>query len=260
MGALETLWVNLTDIPTLGIQFLWRHAAFAAGADTTKVNVPGIGNVHLRCDQSDASVFRQVFRYLEYDTDDLDGASKRIYGRYTELIESGKTPVIVDAGANIGAASIWFKKKYEKAAIVAVEPEPGNFEVLKKNTEHIPGISTLAAAIGSESGFVSITNEGQGWSATTERATDGVPIVTMDEAFKSVPGGSPFIAKIDIEGFESDLFSHNLGWLEQVYVVFIEPHDWRYPGRMLSQTFQRATAAHDFELYIIAENLVYVRI
>lgn len=260
MGMLNKILVNLADIPTFGPQFLWRHSAFFTKAATTTVNARGVGRVHLRCAQSDASAVRQVFRYLEYDTDFIEPLGKRIRDRYSGILQSGKTPVIVDAGANIGAASLWFAKKYDRSAIVAIEPEPGNFEILKRNTEHLPRIRLIAAAVGSEAGFASVTNESHGWSATTERAAAGVPIMTMGDAFASVPDGVPFIAKVDVEGFESDLFSRNLDWLADVYVVFIEPHDWKSPGEMLSRTFQRAMAAHDFELYIMAGNLVYVRV
>ena len=69
-----------------------------------------------------------------------------------------------------------------------------------------------------------------------------------------------FIAKIDIEGFEKDLFSSNLGWIDRAEMVIIEPHDWMLPGQQSSATFQRAMGSRDFELFISGENLIYVRV
>jgi hypothetical protein len=81
----------------------------------------------------------------------------------------------------------------------------------------------------------------------------------MAEALAMVPNGTLFIAKIDIEGFEGDLFSDNIGWLKDVYAVYIEPHDWLLPGKATSRNFQRAMGDLDFEIYISGENLLYVR-
>jgi hypothetical protein len=117
----------------------------------------------------------------------------------------------------------------------------------------------LHAAVGCTSGFVSVHTLGLGWGSRTARAETGVPIITMANAFRQVDNGCPFMAKIDIEGFEYDLFSENLDWLNDVHVIFIEPHDWLMSGKRTSQTFQKAMAQHDFEIFIRGENLVYVR-
>ena len=43
--------------------------------------------------------------------------------------------VIIDAGANIGLASIWFASKFPEARILAIEPEKSNYELLVRNVE-----------------------------------------------------------------------------------------------------------------------------
>jgi len=78
----------------------------------------------------------------------------------------------------------------------------------------------------------------------------------MAEAFGM---GVPFIAKIDIEGFESDLFSANTQWLADTFVVFIEPHDWLLPGKCTSRSFQAAMGEEDYEIYLSGEILTYIR-
>jgi hypothetical protein len=75
-----------------------------------------------------------------------------------------------------------------------------------------------------------------------------------------VPNAQVFIVKIDIEGFEADLFSANLDWLDLADVVIIEPHDWMLPGQGSSRTLQVAMAARPFEVLLSGENLIYVRI
>lgn len=168
--------------------------------------------------------------------------------------------MIVDAGANIGAASLWFKNRYPASAVVAIEPEPGNFGVLSKNAGFKDRLAAIQAAIGSEDGFVAVKDGPLGWATRVERASQGLPIITMDRAFETVENGVPFIAKIDIEGFEKDLFSKNTGWLADTFVVHIELHDWLFPGKGTSLPFQKAIAQHDFELYIAGEILTCVRV
>ena len=66
--------------------------------------------------------------------------------------------------------------------------------------------------------------------------------------------------KVDIEGFEADLFQGDLGWLDTAEVVIIEPHDWMMPGAGTSRNFQKAMLDRDFEMVISGENLVYLKV
>lgn len=47
------------------------------------------------------------------------------------------TPRIIDGGSHIGMATLYFKDRYPKAKITCFEPDPRNFELLIKNTEHL---------------------------------------------------------------------------------------------------------------------------
>jgi hypothetical protein len=78
----------------------------------------------------------------------------------------------------------------------------------------------------------------------------------MEDAFIE---GEPFIAKVDIEGFEADLFSDNTDWIAKTFVVFIEPHYWMMPERGTSRSFQAAMGREDFEIYLAGEMLTYIR-
>jgi hypothetical protein len=82
-------------------------------------------------------------------------------------------------------------------------------------------------------------------------------MITVEDAFGLSGGDSPFIIKIDIEGFEKELFANNTKWIERSQVVIIEPHDWMTPGT--SRSFRLAMDQHPFEVVIRGENLLYVR-
>jgi FkbM family methyltransferase len=224
---------------------------------TTDLNLGRFGTITIRPHDSDYTIVRQVFRDRQYD-----GLPESVHTDLRKtceaLVQSGRAPVIVDGGANIGLASIWFATAFPAAKIVAVEPERGNLAILRRNVSGNRQIEIREAALGAETGFVAVVSEGSSATVTTERATEGCPVITIDDAVASVPNGVPFIVKIDIEGFEQDLFGSNLDWIDRTGVIFIEPHDWRFADRVTSESFQRAMGARRFALYISGENLVYV--
>lgn len=245
---------------------LFQHFGFSAfnrfqagQKSVTALSMKGVGRLHLRLADSDFAAFRQVFVNREYDLEVLGQTQARVQARYQAIVDSGKTPVIIDAGANVGAASLWFARTFPKAAIVAIEPDPDNAKLLRLNTAGAPQVIVQEAAIAGERGNVSLDNNGAGWAVTTVRTeTGGLAAITMEDAVATVPDGVPFIAKIDIEGFEADLFAGDLAWIDRMTVVMIEPHDWLFPGRKTSRSFQSAMGDRDFDLFISGENLIYV--
>ncbi len=73
------------------------------------------------------------------------------------------------------------------------------------------------------------------------------------------PNARLFIVKIDIEGFERDLFSEGTDWVSDPTVIFLELHDWLFPGKFSSANAQRAMLAQNREMLISGENLVFIR-
>jgi FkbM family methyltransferase len=248
----------MRDVAAFGPRFLLRHLPRVTGAYTAAVHIPGVGPIHLRSGESDVTAVRQIFLHSEYEL--REAIYARVAARYAEIMNSGRKPVVVDAGANIGAASLFFRKTFPGTAIVAVEPDPENLPVLRLNLEGRQDMFVVPAAIGCRDGLAKIEDHGQGWSSRTKRAGSGVPVTTMADAFARVKDGVPFIAKIDIEGFESDLFAENTDWLNEVYMVAIEPHDWLLPGERTSRAFQVAMGQLEFEIFVSGGNLIYVRV
>jgi FkbM family methyltransferase len=260
MSALRNIAREVRDGWQLGMGFPLRHLSRVLGRKLHVTKVKGAGTVHLRTGSSDAEVFVQIFRRKEYDL--AEPQLTRILQSYQNILNANVRPIIIDAGANVGAASIWFAKKFPQAAIVAVEPESENAEMWRLNTRSLPNVTLVEAAIGSESGSVSLTNPAnEAWAVRTLRSDDGgIAVRTISQIVQEVPQPSRlFLVKIDIEGFEDDLFANNVEWLNDVEVVIIEPHDWLFPGGGKSRNFQVAMANHNFEILISGENLVYVK-
>jgi hypothetical protein len=58
-------------------------------------------------------------------------------------------PVIVDVGSNIGLAILFFKRLYPSSTVIGFEPDPGAFEVLKRNIadDRLRGVQVLNGAV-----------------------------------------------------------------------------------------------------------------
>lgn len=109
------------------------------------VQAPGIPHpVHVRVRSSDIRVFYRILVTPEW--------------------EHPKSPrVIVDAGANIGLTSVFYANKHPGAKIFAIEPEPSNFELLKKNTASYTNVVRIQAALLRENEPVGIFDPGAGF-------------------------------------------------------------------------------------------------
>lgn len=114
------------------------------------------------------------------------------------------------------------------------------------------------AAIDREAGFVSVDSAVTAYTVTATRADTGSRVVTVDDCFAMVEG-EMFAVKVDVEGFEDDLFAANTGWLDRVALVYIEPHDHIFPDRGTSRNFQAEMGRRNFDLLIRGENLIYSR-
>ena len=74
----------------------------------------------------------------------------------------------------------------------------------------------------------------------------------------------PFIIKIDIEGFENELFSKNYDWINKFDIIIIEIHDWMLPGEANSFNFFNALVENmntdnKRDLIISGENLISIK-
>jgi predicted O-methyltransferase YrrM len=92
----------------------------------------------------------QMFESQDYSFDRLRRGSE-LRALYEAIAGTGKQPLILDAGANIGASVVYFHLAFPAAHIVALEPARNNFEVLKQNMTGIQ-VDARCEAIGAVSG------------------------------------------------------------------------------------------------------------
>lgn len=208
--------------------------------------------------RADIGVIQQIFESQDYAIERFQRGAE-IRAAYDAIVSLGRTPLIVDAGANIGASVVYFALMYPAAHLVAVEPEQNNFDLLLRNVAGLD-VDSRRAAIGSTTEPLYLTDPGQGeWGYRTAKHGDGVPVPVCAAANlveeKTSRGYQPYIVKIDIEGGEQDLFSGNVGWIDVFPLLIVELHDWLLPRSGSSRNFLRCMAERDRDFVYYGENI-----
>lgn len=122
--------------------------------------------------------------------------------------------VILDIGANIGSAALFYKSIYQSAEIHCFEPIPTNFDVLQKNTENLSNSYIHNVALSSKEEKIEMIaspdkNNVGGWSIYQRGATGSEQKIDVEAKhsgdYIAELGVLPDIIKIDTEGAERDI-------------------------------------------------------
>jgi FkbM family methyltransferase len=173
----------------------------------------------LRIPSSDVKTYKQIFINQHYDF----------------LVEK-QPAVIVDAGANIGLASIYLANKFPDAMIIAMEPEQNNFMLLKKNTSPYPNIIPVQAALWNKNEEINLVDPGLGeWGFRTEMQNSSGNLSgklchtvmgrTIDNIMRDYGLTKIDILKVDIEGAEREVFNDTSSWIGNIDSIIIELHE-----------------------------------
>jgi FkbM family methyltransferase len=151
-------------------------------------------------------------------------------------VQLGAIPYCVDAGANIGIATLFIKWLYPDAQVLAIEPDPATVELLRKNIERnkLTHVTVFHGAIGDAPGnlslFIHPTKPGSLKMSTYARkgmtVEVQVPAERLSTLIEKVAWPRVDLAKIDIEGAEWQVLSdlRKSGWLTKVGQYVIEYH------------------------------------
>jgi FkbM family methyltransferase len=217
---------------------------------------------YFRKGSSDEGVIEQIFTHKHYDLRWVAPSRHAELIMYVERrVGDGAKPLIVDAGANIGAAAVFFALALPDARVVAVEPDAANIDILRRNVDGLE-VELLEAALASAAGRSRVIDPGQGfWGFRTidaggEATGSSVSNVTIPEIYaRHRPGFFPAIVKVDIEGAEKDVFRDSLEWVRQTPVIIVELHDWLFPRQRPSATFLEVISGLDRDFITVGDNI-----
>ena len=204
---------------------------------------------------SDRAIIGMVFQREMFAMGDWPQA-RALKTHFDALVQAGRQPLMIDAGANIGAASLYFNQLYPGMRTLAVEPAADNARLARHNLAGLDA-QVLQAALGREVGVMYLNDVDFapiGYRVGTQgnKAVDACTVPSLIAAWGQ--DCSPFILKIDIEGGEDIVFAHDAPWLDLFPVVIIELHDWMLPFQCSSRNFFRNIAQHEFDILTQGEN------
>jgi FkbM family methyltransferase len=180
---------------------------------------------------------QRPFRYV--DLHSFYHQTKQIFGECLYDFQSDSpAPVILDCGAHIGLASLFFKQRYPNARIVAFEADPAICEVLRFNLAScgLPDIEVRQNAVW-------IHDHGVVFESSADDAGKvqaGVPPSELPNASR-VPSmrlktllsqSTVDLVKLDIEGAEFEVIPDCGESLRNAKLFLVEAHVFQYPQRL----------------------------
>ncbi|WP_017652981.1 FkbM family methyltransferase [Fortiea contorta] len=187
--------------------------------------------VYCRYGTSDSFVFDQIF----------------VNEEYAGLGNIENVDWIIDCGANVGYSAVYLLNKYPQAKIIAVEPDPENFELCAQNlAPYGDRVHMINSAIWSSTVDLVIDRPLQDngeWAVQVRPCEPGETPALNAIDIKSLLDNFDLktvdILKVDIETAELEVFAHNYQeWLKKVKNIAIELH-----GKDCEEVFFKAISS-----------------
>ncbi len=164
---------------------------------------------------------RYLYRLLSPSARKERSLSRRFY---TDLIEPGA--LCFDVGANVGQTTETLVEC--GARVICIEPNPKCFPVLDWQFARSSQVTLVRSALGSQPGRALLKVDGtastaslrEDWSYGSENAVEVEVVVTSLDALIA-QYGRPQLCKVDVEGFETEVFQ---GLSQPIPVVDFEFH------------------------------------
>jgi FkbM family methyltransferase len=200
-------WFGWAD----AFKVLWRR--FLSWEKPVRINNPRLKfPVFIRATTTDPFVYSEVLVRRVYD------AALPATARF-----------IIDAGANIGLASVFFSDRYPEARIIAIEPSDKNMALLRKNVALYPNVHPKLAGLWPTSGPLRVMNpDSEAWAIQVQpcsKQESDFEGITIPGILKEYQVNQIDLLKIDIEGSEWPLLFEGIpDWLAAVHFLIIELH------------------------------------
>lgn len=210
-------------------------------------------------ERSDEAIISLVFQNQMFSTERFPDHHRALINYYSKILDRNLTPAIIDAGANIGTASLYFSSLYDKAICYSIEPDLENYGLLSSNMNlNNKSFVGFQGALPSNDGltYLNTSDFGSIGFRTGDKGDTQVNSFGLSQLIESLPASAvPFILKIDIEGAETEVFSVDSPFLSKIPLIIMEPHDWMLPFEASSKNFYSEISKHQSDILMHGENI-----
>lgn len=150
------------------------------------------------------------------------------------FVSNKKAPLILDCGAHIGIALLFFKQKYPNAVIIAFEPQQTNVSLLKQNItdNRLKDVTIVSSAVSNHVGNMPLYTSGankSSWGNSLQASSDSsskqlTETVSVIKLSSYLDQKIDFL-KMDIEGAEVDVLREIEPKIRNVQQLVIEIHN-----------------------------------
>lgn len=152
-----------------------------------------------------------------------------------------REPRILDCGANIGLASLYFKRRYPLAKVTAFEADPALAAMCRRNLvgNGASDVEVRDAAVWIEEGTVDFVCEGadSGAIASFEPAIAGTKARVPSERLRDWLDETVDLLKLDVEGAELPVLDDCSERLHNVRAITIDLHEFNPAHRQTGAVF-----------------------
>jgi FkbM family methyltransferase len=200
------------------------------------------------------------FQVSHFDRPTLRYLYREIFARqYYYFRTESETPVVLDCGANVGMASVYFKWLYPKARVRAFEPDPSTFKMLQQNLvrNHLDVEAYNCALWDSNTEldfFVDSTKPGGLLMSTDPSRRKAEPIQVPARKLSDFIDTTIDFLKLDVEGAEHRVINDlvQTGKLKNIRQMVVEYHHRMGQQKSRLATFLQILEQAGFEYQIHA--------
>jgi FkbM family methyltransferase len=159
-----------------------------------------------------------------------------------------KNDLVLDAGAGIGEFTVLASRKIGPSGrIIAVEPDPDDYELLQLNIEKnsCANVIPINIGLGGNTGERQMEFRGRSYSFKVDTLENILKKAGLEKSINFV--------KMDIEGFETEVLSQSIDIIKNADIIAIELHNTK-------EEVDRILTKYNFKFTPLSRRIVYYQL
>jgi FkbM family methyltransferase len=159
-----------------------------------------------------------------------------------------KNDLVLDAGAGIGEFTVLASRKIGPGGrIIAIEPDPNDYELLQLNIKknNCANVIPIKIGLGGNTGERRMEFRGRSYSFRVDTLENILEKVELKKRINFI--------KMDIEGFETEVLSQSIDIIKNADTIAIELHNTK-------EEVDRILSKYNFHFTLISKRIIYYQL